>query len=1534
MSRVSSFSSSNNRNEARYIQFSKREADYFSFLDLIAKSDYWDISIQFAFVFLCFQIFYMWIEVRNPKTLLEQLAFWLYNIFFITDLDADIKRFEKFAIAHIIIAVYPLIFTAIVFIFFLKKYHIPKFILSYCRFSMDVLNLVFLIPNAYAIRRNIIYMIQSKQTSIIVITVFEFISFAVQFFSLLLSQFVIHSSAYRVIHPLTIMSQLGIYLGTSIPSTFLIIRGFFYFFPSWALIFLHVLEVIFYFYQAKLFISVNILLPVPQATFLSTIISALIMNIILIFVKVSAYMIFVVLSIFIVFFPIFFIYSSRRINHIKKILAYDFEKNLSELEPKQRNIENIPVYDTILERFQGPEYQISESEAGFMLLVGLSNACDLFLDFSIVKHFCVLIGSKKILKTSVLVLGGFPNSILLLHHILKLYARKSDLAISDKFVIFQIQKVMVFRQIESTTTTTSFQQIYETNALSQQLQSTICHAWNIANIGISQTEKVYKIVLQGKSLWKKLFEFYPNSIRAKKDYLRFVIECETDFYKAATISHEIEMYENDLSWVIDECHVGLLKSLPFLIKRKVLTSYGQLIHSKTIAHDFFPGDDHLTTDIIDVESHLKKILSYHKLRYSIFHATKNNHAKTSKKFQKYFYTFYVVYTFLLITAIVLLNRVFNTRNDDLSILNHIMHTRANYSMIVISLLTNFHQHKNIIDFATYYQKYDSSQDLVDFKTYSPEEYVFSFANQYLQSFPKVISDLSMISQEGYKDLDEIFTYMNGDAILYNRCHNGIPVGTFHTTFRSGSSLAILDLLLSQAAPIETWFSNNDHFCSSVLMIPKIGNSFAVIRNATGAWFNLRIRERNIYIIPLIAVPIFITLLGIIFIAKAAFSYLQELKYFMKLLAGYSQDITKEGTLPISLMNNDNNSQFSAGINESLSYTKYYVYIFLILFFGILIFAVYAILGVSSFNINHNELIYRAWNVDKSRLIVRTLDSLCSVMISLLLVYEETNFTTQEEEIALGHLYLNKLKEALTSFVQEEKKEIFEIYPEFDKFFFVETCESNHHNESHACQSLHQQIIYFSSLINNLLMKASTKTIDESYKNSFMDAFHMLFGHLMHNFKKLEDFISVVAKLRMNSYKLELIILFIIIMVLSITNFFICIYINHMLDCSYQGGLILIRRLPPFKMITNHKLVNYILKKQNYNEEEEMTVTQNIMYHSNDMIFYLATDGIIEGINRAVTEHLSYTSDQLIGQHIAYLVSKDDQQDVKNYVTTLLNRTDDTNLQAQVICVTATTQEVHCSLTMFLEESLQYSNKHLVFIFQNITEEIEQKNFAKEMKQRSERLLYNILPKTLVDLFVQGKSNVSMRVPSCSVMFINIARFSDISRNLSPQQIVTLLTTISNRFDEEIQKHPLLTKVKTLGDIYMCASGLFAEQVKPQEHADEIVKYAFNVQMIIDDINLKLNMNLMLRIGIDSGGPVIAGIVSEKLQFDIIGYTVKFASYLEETCLPTRIHISENTYQIMSNSGYIIEPIIINPIKGREGIKTYSILVDESASSVF
>jgi tetratricopeptide (TPR) repeat protein len=120
------------------------------------------------------------------------------------------------------------------------------------------------------------------------------------------------------------------------------------------------------------------------------------------------------------------------------------------------------------------------------------------------------------------------------------------------------------------------------------------------------------------------------------------------------------------------------------------------------------------------------------------------------------------------------------------------------------------------------------------------------------------------------------------------------------------------------------------------------------------------------------------------------------------------------------------------------------------------------------------------------------------------------------------------------------------------------------------------------------------------------------------------------------------------------------------------------------------------------------------------------------------------------------------------------------------------------------------------------------------KVEIERLLLNILPAEVAgELRTTGKSTPRF-YESVSVLFTDFKGFTSIADSLSPQEIVSELSTNFMAFDNIIERYGL-EKIKTIGDAYMCAGGIPSED---PDHPVKIIKAATEIQQYMQRRNEK------------------------------------------------------------------------------------------------
>ena len=193
---------------------------------------------------------------------------------------------------------------------------------------------------------------------------------------------------------------------------------------------------------------------------------------------------------------------------------------------------------------------------------------------------------------------------------------------------------------------------------------------------------------------------------------------------------------------------------------------------------------------------------------------------------------------------------------------------------------------------------------------------------------------------------------------------------------------------------------------------------------------------------------------------------------------------------------------------------------------------------------------------------------------------------------------------------------------------------------------------------------------------------------------------------------------------------------------------------------------------------------------------------------------------------------------------------------------------------------------------------EKNKIIEQEKLRNEELLLNILPKNIADeLKANGKAK-ARRFDQVTVLFSDFVNFTKIAEQLSPEELVEELDKCFKAFDHITKQYPDIEKIKTIGDAYMCASGLSERKGLP----NNLVQAALDMQFYLEEYKeLRIKQGkpyFEARIGLHTG-PVVAGVVGDvKFAYDIWGDTVNLASRIEANSEAGQVNISQDTYNLI------------------------------------
>ncbi|MBR9921880.1 MAG: tetratricopeptide repeat protein [Bacteroidetes bacterium] len=193
---------------------------------------------------------------------------------------------------------------------------------------------------------------------------------------------------------------------------------------------------------------------------------------------------------------------------------------------------------------------------------------------------------------------------------------------------------------------------------------------------------------------------------------------------------------------------------------------------------------------------------------------------------------------------------------------------------------------------------------------------------------------------------------------------------------------------------------------------------------------------------------------------------------------------------------------------------------------------------------------------------------------------------------------------------------------------------------------------------------------------------------------------------------------------------------------------------------------------------------------------------------------------------------------------------------------------------------------------------EKNEIIETERQRSEELLLNILPQsTAEELKTKGKAE-ARSYEEVSVLFTDFKSFTSIAEELSAEELVGMLDECFRAYDRITNRYGI-EKIKTIGDSYMCASGLPDPQ---SDHATRIVNAALDIRAWMESYSERRRSaglpTFEVRIGVHSG-PVVAGVVgNKKFAYDIWGDTVNLAARMEASGQPGKVNISAATYELV------------------------------------
>jgi adenylate cyclase len=180
------------------------------------------------------------------------------------------------------------------------------------------------------------------------------------------------------------------------------------------------------------------------------------------------------------------------------------------------------------------------------------------------------------------------------------------------------------------------------------------------------------------------------------------------------------------------------------------------------------------------------------------------------------------------------------------------------------------------------------------------------------------------------------------------------------------------------------------------------------------------------------------------------------------------------------------------------------------------------------------------------------------------------------------------------------------------------------------------------------------------------------------------------------------------------------------------------------------------------------------------------------------------------------------------------------------------------------------------------------------KERVEKLLLNLMPRSVYEELKEYGVTTPQRFESASVLLLDFVGFTDMALSRDPAATIAELNDIFSAFDRITELFGG-ERVKTIGDAYMAVAGI--PEATP-DHAHSLARCALRMRRYLEKRNSATPEQWRCRIGIATG-PLIGSIIGiQKYVYDVFGPAVNLASRLEGAAEPMQIIVGESTHELI------------------------------------
>ena len=376
---------------------------------------------------------------------------------------------------------------------------------------------------------------------------------------------------------------------------------------------------------------------------------------------------------------------------------------------------------------------------------------------------------------------------------------------------------------------------------------------------------------------------------------------------------------------------------------------------------------------------------------------------------------------------------------------------------------------------------------------------------------------------------------------------------------------------------------------------------------------------------------------------------------------------------------------------------------------------------------------------------------------------------------------------------------------------------------------------------------------------------------------------------------------VIVLILAFIDVLIIVIQIYSSEKKLKFALSFLTQCPPSAVLQSQKIMD-ILRGYFSNKSRDVSAHNSVFF---DDIVQSIPDSVIVCKSNFIVLNINKSTERIYGVTKEDLVDKNAQDFFNNSEIFKSNMSElfekaNSNIRIEY-------KKKNEDNKYFLDIQLNQIGENYVILTRDVTQTVLYNTLIAEERVVSDRLLSSILPPNLVKRVQDGEKNISFGVQSATILFLDIVSFTPWCASCTAAMVMKTLNALFRKFDACLATHGTMTKIKCIGDCYMCAGGIFSEINQSAVHAKETVEFGLEAISSVEENNKEMNLSLNIRVGVNTGGPIVAGVLgTEKPTFEILGSAINMAQQMEQHGVPMKVHISRPTYELIYGGNFVIK----------------------------